>query len=273
MTERWSRPMRVAYIVNCLVGNPRRVFSLGGFAREMEVARSTVSEDVSVIKKVFRAARCGDVQTLPGATGGVRLNVRPSPDQIRCITETLITELSDPGRVLPGGFLYMTDIIFSPRWAEAIGAYFACHFEPLEPDGVATIETKGIPLAMMTARALNLPLVLIRRDGRVTEGSSVSINYVSGSSSRIQTMSLPRRAVDQSSSVIIIDDFMRGGGTAKGACDLLAEFEVEVLGVGVVAATGAPDRKLMKDYVSLVEVHFASDGARVDVHSTAPPLK
>lgn len=273
MATRWSRPMRVSYIVNRLVRNPRKVFSLGGFAREMEVARSTVSEDVSVIKKVFGWAECGDVETLPGATGGVRLNIRPSPDQVRCITETLVSELSDPGRILPGGFLYMTDIIFSPDWAEAIGAYFACHFGPLGPDGVVTIETKGIPLAMMTARALNLPLVLIRRDGRVTEGSSVSINYVSGSSSRIQTMSLPRRAIDHSSSVIIIDDFMRGGGTAKGACGLLAEFEVEVLGVGVVAATGSPESKLMKDYVALVEVHFASDGTRVDARSTAPPLK
>ena len=49
-------------------------------------------------------------------------------------------------------------------------------------DAVVTIATKGISLANAVANILNLPVVVIRKDNKVTEGSTVSINYVSGSS-------------------------------------------------------------------------------------------
>ena len=51
-------------------------------------------------------------------------------------------------------------------------------------DAVVTIATKGISLANAVANVLNLPVVVIRKDNKVTEGSTVSINYVSGSSQR-----------------------------------------------------------------------------------------
>ena len=53
-----------------------------------------------------------------------------------------------------------------------------------------TVATKGIPIAYAVASHLNVPVVIVRRDNKVTEGSTVSINYVSGSSKRIQTMVL-----------------------------------------------------------------------------------
>ncbi len=270
--DRWSRPMRISHITERLLSRPYRVFSLGDLAREMNVARSTVSEDVSIIREVFRRTGVGAVETLSGATGGVRLKLIPSPEQRCAVTEQLIQELKDPRRILPGGFLYMTDIIFSPRWGEILGAYFSHIFAPYDPDYVVTIETKGIPLALMTARALNRPLVLIRRNSRVTEGSSVNINYVSGSSSRIQTMSLPRRAIESGKSAVVVDDFMRGGGTARGACDLLDEFDVRVMGIGVVAVTDVPEQKRVPDYASLVQVSFDSGEGHVDVRSTAPQV-
>ena len=54
------------------------------------------------------------------------------------------------------------------------------------------METKGIPAALMAAQALGVPLVIARRSSKVYEGSAVNINYVSGSSAHIETMSLSR---------------------------------------------------------------------------------
>ena len=51
-----------------------------------------------------------------------------------------------------------------------------------------TIATKGISLAYAVANYLNVPVVIVRRNNKVTEGPTVSINYVSGSTKRIQTM-------------------------------------------------------------------------------------
>ena len=56
-------------------------------------------------------------------------------------------------------------------------------------DAVVTIATKGISLANAVANVLNLPVVVIRKDNKVTEGSTVSINYVSGSSRKLKRWS------------------------------------------------------------------------------------
>ena len=106
----------------------------------------------------------------------------------------------------------------------------------------------------MTAKAFNVPLVIIRDDSKVTEGSAVSINYVSGSTKKIGTMSLARRALPAEAKVIIIDDFMKAGGTAKGMMEMMKEFKAEVLGMGVLVDTKEPENKLVDDYLGLLEL-------------------
>jgi len=73
----------------------------------------------------------------------------------------------------------------------------------------------------MTAQKLNVPVAVIRRNNKVTEGATVSINYVSGSTNSIQTMSLSRRSLKDNAKVLLVDDFMKGGGTAKGMADMM----------------------------------------------------
>ncbi len=99
-----------------------------------------------------------------------------------------------------------------------------------------------------------MPVVVVRRDSRVTEGSAVSINYVSGSNKRIQTMSLSRRALKEDSRVLIIDDFKRVGGTMRGMIDLLKEFNATVKGIGVFVESAEVEEHLVEDYVSLVKI-------------------
>jgi xanthine phosphoribosyltransferase len=159
-------------------------------------------------------------------------------------------------------FVYMTDVIFDPRVVNRIGEIFYSRFHEAAPDFIVTMETKGIPPAMMTARAFNLPLVIIRDAGRVTEGSSVSINYISGSTQRIQTMTLSRRALPEGARVLIIDDFMKGGGTAKGMQDLMAEFKAQVVGTGVVVSTRDPREKLVRDFYALLELVEIDDAKK-----------
>lgn len=58
-----------------------------------------------------------------------------------------------------------------------------------------TVATKGVPLANAVANVLNVPFVIVRRDLKITEGSTVSVNYVSGSSDRIEKMFLSKRSL------------------------------------------------------------------------------
>jgi purine operon repressor len=113
----------------------------------------------------------------------------------------------------------------------------------------------------MTARALNVPLVIARNDNKVTEGSTISVNYVSGSR-RIQTMSVSKRSIKEGSRVIIIDDFMKAGSTVKGLKDLMFEFKAEVVGIGVIMSTAEPEHKVIDDYVSLLKLNGVDEANR-----------
>jgi purine operon repressor len=156
----------------------------------------------------------------------------------------------------------MTDILYSPQITQRFGEILASQFYQEAPDFVITVETKGIPIAMMTARALNCPVVVARRDNKVTEGSSVSINYVSASSRRIQTMSLVKRAVQEGQKGLIVDDFMKGGGTARGLMELLNEFNADIVGVGVIISTDEPEKKMIDNYKSLMVLREVNEEKR-----------
>ena len=107
-------------------------------------------------------------------------------------------------------------------------------------------------IASHTAYMLGLPLVVIRREARYSEGSTVSINYFSGTDEHIQKMSIAKRAVRPGSRAIVIDDFMRGGGSLKGIQDILGEFDVETVGIGVALESRLPEKKKVSNYTSVL---------------------
>ncbi|HWJ02375.1 MAG TPA: pur operon repressor [Verrucomicrobiae bacterium] len=252
--EKYKRSERLVAITNYLTDHPGELISLGSFSELFSAAKSTISEDLVIIRDTLERFQQGSLETLPGAAGGVRFLPGMGHAETQQFLLDLAEMLSKPERIIPGGFLYMTDLLFNPVLSSRVGTIFAAKFADLAPDCVITIETKGIPLALMTAKALNVPLVVIRNDSKVTEGSSVSINYVSGSTRRILTMSLPRRSLVKGARVVVIDDFMKAGGTAKGMLELLEEFDTQVLGVGVLISTLEPKEKLVHEYVSLLEL-------------------
>lgn len=257
--ERLHRKERIAAILKILSDNPNKIFSLGHFSDIFSAARSTLSEDITIVKRVLESIGGGSVETIPGAAGGVRYIPGMSfEDEMEFITG-LCKMLNNADRLIPGGFIYMNDIIYSPEIISKIGVIFAQKFKDKTPDYIITVETKGIPVAMMTARALNVPLIIVRRDSRVTEGSTVSINYISGSSKRIQTMSLSKRSVKKGTKCIFIDDFMKAGGTASGIIELMKEFECEVVGIGVLVESHSSDKRLVDKYVSLMKLEYIDE--------------
>jgi purine operon repressor len=151
------------------------------------------------------------------------------------------------------------DVIFNPEKISEIGAIFAAKFFPKSIDYVVTVETKGIPLAFITARYLNVPLVIVRHYNEATDGASVNINYVSGSSKKIQTMVLSLKSIKRNSRLLFIDDFMKGGGTAKGIVELAKEFDCEVAGIGVLIETAQPKKKLVDNYFSLLTLNIVDE--------------
>jgi len=250
--NRLKRNERIAALVKILTDNPNKLFSLSYFVKILNAAKSTISEDIVIAKNAFEELGLGQIETVPGAAGGVKYRSTTTSAQNLDFLNRIAGMLSDPGRIITGGFLYMADVIYSPQIACSTGNILAGCFDRNSIQYVVTVETKGIPIALMTARAIGVPLVIARRDNKVTEGSTVNINFLSGSTGRIQTMSLSKRAIEKGAGVLIVDDFMKAGGTARGMVDLMKEFDARVVGIGVMISTAQPVQKLVPEYVPLL---------------------
>lgn len=254
---------RVAALTKILSDRPRYLFSLSHFSELFGAAKSTICEDITTIKETMSYFGLGTIETVAGAAGGVRFIPTVPASETDELLHELARRLAEPDRIIPGAFLYMSDLLFTPHLMAKVGEIFLERLAHLAPDYILTVETKGIPLAFMAARAFDLPLITVRRGSRVTEGSAVSINYVTGSSKRIQTMSLPKRALPAKARVLIMDDFMKAGGTARGMVDLVQEVGAEVAGIGVLVATAEPEHKLVDDYSALLILHDVDEHTKV----------
>ncbi|MBR0399285.1 MAG: pur operon repressor [Mogibacterium sp.] len=243
---------RVGMLVDELTSNPSRLFESRHFCEKYDIAKSSLSEDIRLANEILYANGSGHIESISGVGGGIRFIPGISDEQISELQQNLIEMLSDRSRMLGGGFLYTSDIMFDGSLVHDMARIFAQQFAGRGADYIVTVETKGIALAAQTAFMLHLPLVVIRREARYSEGSTVSINYFSGSAERIQKMSIAKRAVKPGTRAVVIDDFMRGGGSLKGVVEILGEFEIEVVGMGVALGSLEPERKKVEDYTPIV---------------------
>ena len=248
-----KRSERMVVISNYLINNPYQLTSLNTFAERYEAAKSSISEDVAIIKKAFEESQIGEIETVTGASGGVMFTPTISDEDARSLVEDLCKRLSESDRILPGGYLYLSDLLSTPSILKNVGRIIASAFKGQKIDAVMTVATKGVPLANAVADVLNIPFVIVRRDLKITEGSTVSVNYVSGSSDRIEKMFLSKRSLKPNSRVLIVDDFLKGGGTITGMISLLSEFDSELVGVAVFAENAKGDRDI-HEYISLLTV-------------------
>jgi purine operon repressor len=261
--KKLKRGSRLIEMTQFLLQRPHTLIPLTTFADRYQSAKSSISEDIVMIKELFEDEGLGEVLTIAGAAGGVKYVPRVAREEAQAYVAQICAELGQAERVLPGGYLYMSDLLGRPQVVREAGKLFATVFADRTIDVIMTVETKGIPLAYATASFLNVPVVIVRRDAKVTEGSAVSINYISGSAKRIQTMSLARRLLRQKARVLIIDDYIKAGGTVRGMVDLLDEFEAELVGVGIFAESGDAQDRLVDDVISLVKLEKVDERARV----------
>ncbi|WP_026860096.1 MULTISPECIES: pur operon repressor [Jeotgalicoccus] len=251
---KYKRSERLVYMTQHLITNPNKLIPLTTYVDKFSQAKSSISEDIRIIKDVFNAEGLGVLQTTAGANGGAMFIPKISVERAKDIIAEFKTDLEANERLLPGGYLYMSDIMGNPKMMNDIGDLIATMYGDLEIDSVVTIATKGISLANAVARKLNVPVAVIRKDNKVTEGSTVSINYVSGSTRKIETMVLSKRTLKEGSNVLVVDDFLRAGGSITGVTNLMEEFNATVVGVSVLVEAKEVANRRFNDYTSLLKV-------------------
>ena len=257
--EKIKRNERLAAMTAILTASPNQIFTLSYFCDLFSTAKSTVSEDAAILQETMKQCRLGRLETVTGAAGGVRYRPIGLLSSSRQFIEGICQRLREKERQLPGGYLYFSDLLSEPQLVQGMGTLIASQYYDCGADFVLTMETKGIPVALMTAQALRVPRIIARRATKVYEGSAVNISYVSGSGG-IESMALSRRAVKEGQRALIVDDFMRGGGTARGMVELMKEFNVSVAGICFVLALENPKKRLIEGEKSLMLLSDMRDG-------------
>lgn len=248
------RSDRLIDMTRYFMERPHTLVSLTFFAERYESAKSSISEDLAIIKRTVKLRGIGILETIPGATGGAIFIPSIDEDEARTFIEDMTEQLSHQDRLLPGGYVYLSDLLGRPDVLRYVGRVIARQYIDKQIDAVMTVATKGVPIAQSVASYLNVPFVIVRRDSKITEGSTVSVNYVSGSSERIEKMELSKRSLKRGSHVLVVDDFMKGGGTVNGMKSMIEEFESELVGITVFAEGAFDGRRMVEDYTSLLKV-------------------
>lgn len=256
---KYKRNERITALSYILTRNPNKLFTYSYFTEKFNASKSTISEDIVIMKESIEKMQVGSIVTLAGASGGVKyIPFMNDIDEKKFLLKMSQT-LSDANRIITGKYVFMTDLIYTPEVIEKIGIIFASKFSEKKIDYVLTIETKGIPIGYATAKALNVPLVVVRKEIKVTEGTTVTVNYISKSSKYINSISLAKKSMKENSKVLIIDDFMRGGGTVTGLEAMVSEFNSEVVGIGIFIRKKEGEIKKEDNLISLLRVEKIDD--------------
>ena len=120
---------------------------------------------------------------------------------------------------------------------KACGDEFARRFADAGVTRVATIESSGIAPAAMTAQAMNLPMVILKKSvSAILKDNIIQTEVFSFTKNAPYLLTLKTSFVAPGDRVLLIDDFLANGEAAFGGIHLLEKAGASVAGVGAVIA-------------------------------------
>lgn len=108
---------------------------------------------------------------------------------------------------------------------------FAKKYHANDVDVFAGIESRGFPLACALALRYNKGMIMIRKQGKLpgaTVKRSYSVEYGKA------TMEIQKNAINKDQKVLICDDLLATGGTAKAAAELVERLGGQVTGFAFI---------------------------------------
>lgn len=136
-----------------------------------------------------------------------------------------------------------------PFLMQQIGTAFADHFKDKGITKVVTIESSGIAPALMTALALNVPMVILKKQpSKVLNDDLYQTVVTSFTKGTSYELTLSQKFISESDHVLIIDDFLANGEAATGAIRLIRLAHATVAGVGIlIEKSFQPGRQKLND--------------------------
>lgn len=123
-------------------------------------------------------------------------------------------------------FKDITPILATPDVLGTITSTLADRYQNLAIDAVVGVESRGFIFGATVAQSLGVPLQLVRKAGKLpAETIEVSYDLEYGSA----TVEMHHDAITSGQRVVVIDDLLATGGTAKASCQLVEQLGGEVV--------------------------------------------
>ena len=126
-----------------------------------------------------------------------------------------------------------------PVLMHQIGEAFAAHYKDCGVTKVVTIESSGIAPALMTALALNVPMIILKKQpSKVLNDNLYQTVITSFTKGTSYELTLSQQFINENDHVLIVDDFLANGCALQGLISIVNEAGATVEGIGIVIEKG-----------------------------------
>ena len=152
--------------------------------------------------------------------------------------ELLKQKIKSDGTALSSQVLLVDSFLnhrVEPELMFSIGEEFARLFADKGITAVATIESSGIAPAVMTAMAMNVPLLIMKKSTSEILADGILQTPVHSFTKNVTyKLTLKPSFLDSNDRVLLIDDFLANGEAALGGARLIEQTGARVGGIGIV---------------------------------------
>ena len=124
-------------------------------------------------------------------------------------------------------FRDFSPVLKDPACLSLIGDEFSKHFHPKDIDLFAGIESRGFILASILALRYNKGMIMIRKAGKLP-GKTVKTSYTIEYGK--DTIEIQKDIISKGQRILICDDLLATGGTAKASAKLIEKIGGKIVG-------------------------------------------
>ena len=128
-------------------------------------------------------------------------------------------------------FRDFSPILKDPSALSFIGDEFSKYFHPKDVDLFAGIESRGFLLAGILAARYNKGMVMIRKAGKLP-GKTAKLSYTIEYGK--DTIEIQKDLIDEGQKIVICDDLLATGGTAKASAKLIEKIGGNITGFAFI---------------------------------------
>ena len=145
-------------------------------------------------------------------------------------------------------FKDITSLLLDASLSKEISDRFIEEAKKLKPDAVCAIDSRGFIYGTSIAQALDIPMILIRKKGKLP-GKTITHSYDLEYGSA--TIEMHEDDLPKGSRVLIHDDLLATGGTAEASAKLIESAGSEIAGFSfIINLSFLPGHQKISNYTS-----------------------